>query len=90
MTENIRQYIPGIDNISCELTEQISTSIKNNKKSGDFLEDLSKIFLECMWFVLKFYINFTNIQLIQSYWFGDIRYAIRITASGINGRLLSK
>jgi hypothetical protein len=48
MTENIRQYIPGIDNISCEFTEQIATSIKNNKKSADFLEDLSKIFLECM------------------------------------------
>nr|CAH0105835.1 unnamed protein product [Daphnia galeata] len=46
MTENIRQYIPGIDNISCEFTEQIATSIKNNKKSADFLEDLSKIFLE--------------------------------------------
>jgi len=47
MMENIRQYIPGIDNISSEFAEQIAISIKKNKTSPDFVEDLSKVFLEC-------------------------------------------
>ncbi|XP_046450479.1 cytochrome P450 302a1, mitochondrial-like isoform X1 [Daphnia pulex] len=46
MMENIRQYIPGIDSISSEFAEQIAISIKKNKTSPDFLEDLSKVFLE--------------------------------------------
>ncbi|XP_057367927.1 cytochrome P450 302a1, mitochondrial-like [Daphnia carinata] len=46
MPENIRQYIPGIDTIAREFTELISTSVNTMKTSPDFLQDLSKVFLE--------------------------------------------
>ena len=50
IVENIRQYIPGIDNISREFADQIALRIKTKKTSADFLDDLSKVFLECMTF----------------------------------------
>ncbi|KAK4028361.1 hypothetical protein OUZ56_017641 [Daphnia magna] len=46
MPENIRQYIPGIDTIAHEFAGLISASVKTAKTSPDFLEDLSKVFLE--------------------------------------------
>lgn len=46
MTENIRHYVSDIDQVACEFTESIAESIKTKKKSPDFLQDLSKVFLE--------------------------------------------
>lgn len=90
--ENIRQYIPGIDNISSEFAEQIAISIKKNKTSPDFLEDLSKVFLECMISNI-FYceiLYLIHLPFFISYWFSDVWYAIRIVAYRFTGRFLSK
>lgn len=46
LTENIRHYVSDIDQVACEFAENIAESVKT-KKSSDFLQDLSKVFLEC-------------------------------------------
>ena len=47
MTENIRHYVSDIDNIACEFTDYVHNLTTSKKSSTDFLEDLSKVFLEC-------------------------------------------
>lgn len=45
LPENIRIYIPGIDEIACELVDTM-TSWANQSAPGDFLEQLSRVFAE--------------------------------------------
>lgn len=43
----MRRYIPDVDSAAREFTESIERDVRDGTTSHDFLEDLSKVFLEC-------------------------------------------
>lgn len=47
LTENIRHYVSDVDQVACEFVEDVAESVKTKKKSSDFLQELSQVFLEC-------------------------------------------
>lgn len=47
MTENIRRYVKEVDEVAGEFAEEISHSARLEQHSTNFLNDLSRVFLEC-------------------------------------------
>lgn len=47
VTENIRLYVSAVDYVAGEFVEDLARSITQNRQSPDFLDDLSRVFMEC-------------------------------------------
>ena len=51
MTENIRRYVKEVDEVAGEFAEKVANSARLEKHSTNFLDDLSRVFLECNYII---------------------------------------
>lgn len=50
---NVRVYLPAIDEISIQFADFVAHCNRTNTLSGDFLDELSRVFAECT--ILSFF-----------------------------------